>query len=94
MQLSRLTSVIDQICTAIFNPNYGIIEYLRKTSGSKDGSTCSAVADLLSFLSSFMTKRRKYPVLQVYALDLVVCHFFYLAISNLTPLFNHTIEPM
>lgn len=76
MQKLGLTLVADQICTTIFNPEYGITAYLKENSGSKDSSTCSAVAELLSFLSSFMTKRRKYTTLQLYAVDLVVGLFF------------------
>lgn len=64
--------MVDQICSTVFNSDYGVLAYLKEAGGSKDSAICSAVAELLSFLSSLMTKRRKYQALQLYAADLVV----------------------
>lgn len=56
----------------MFNPNYGIICTLKRATGSKDAGINAAVTEILSFLCTFMPKRKRYPSLQLYALDLVV----------------------
>lgn len=56
----------------MFNEEYGIMCTLRRATGSKDNGVCSSVTEILSFLCTFMPKRKKYSCLQLYANDLVV----------------------
>ncbi|KAI8057472.1 hypothetical protein BDF21DRAFT_319929, partial [Thamnidium elegans] len=64
----------DYIGSTMFNTEYGIMCTLRRATGSKDSGICSAVTEILSFLCTFMPKRKKYPCLQLYAPDLKQCN--------------------